>query len=44
MAKLMNIDKRGSPIGEFDLYDYGLPTIKAYLYNEITNGGNEGGK
>ena len=44
MAKLMNIDKRGSPIGEFDLYDYGLPTIKAYLYHEITNGGNEGGK
>ena len=40
----MDIDKKAIPIGEFDLYGYGLPTTKAYLYHEITKGGNEGGK
>ncbi len=32
----------GKIIGEFDLYDYGLPTIKGYLFHQISNGGNDG--
>ena len=32
----------GKIIGEFDLYNYGLPTTKAYLYHQISNGGNTG--
>lgn len=44
MAQHMNNDNIGTLIGEFDLYDYGLPTTKAYLYHKITNGGNDGEK
>ena len=44
MAKLMDIDEKGTIIGEFDLYDYGLPTTKAYLYHVVTKGDNDGGK
>ncbi len=40
---MMSIDN-GTIIGEFDLYDYGLPTTKGYLYHQVTNGGNEGEK
>ncbi len=38
---MSSIDK-GKIIGEFDLYDYGLPTTKGYLYHQISNGGNDG--
>ena len=31
---------KGLIIGEFDLYDYGLPTKKGYLFHQISNGGN----
>ena len=34
--------EKGKIIGEFDLYDYGLPTTKGYLCHQITNGGNTG--
>ena len=34
--------EKGKIIGEFDLYDYGLPTTKGYLYHQISNGGNSG--
>ena len=44
MTTLMDINKKGEIIGAFDLYDYGLPTTKAYLYHQITEGGNDGGK
>ena len=36
--------EKGSIIGEFDLYDYGLPTTKGYLLHQISNGGNSGTK
>lgn len=38
----MNSIEKGKIIGEFDLYDYDLPTKNAYLYHMISNGGNEG--
>ena len=34
--------EKGHIIGEFDLSDYGLPTTKAYLLHQISNGGNYG--
>lgn len=34
--------EKGKIIGEFDLYDYGLPTKKGYLFHQISNGGNFG--
>lgn len=40
---MTSIDK-GKIIGEFDLYDYGLPTTKGYLFHQISNGGNTGEK
>ena len=40
----MTTIENGNIIGEFDLYDYGLPTKKAYLYHQLTNGGNEGNR
>lgn len=40
---MTSIDK-GKIIGEFDLYDYDLPTKKGYLLHQVSNGGNEGGK
>ncbi len=39
---MISIEK-GQIIGEFDLYDYGLPTTKGYLVHQISNGGNDGG-
>lgn len=36
--------EKGKIIGEFDLYDYGLPTTKGYLYHQVSHGGNDGGK
>ena len=36
--------KKGNIIGEFDLYDYWLPTTKGYLFHQVTNGGNSGNK
>lgn len=36
--------EKGKIIGEFDLYDYGLPTIKGYLFHQVTNGGSILGK
>ena len=36
--------EKGKIIGEFDLYDYGLPTKKGYLFHQISNGGNDGVK
>ena len=38
----MSILEKGRIIGEFDLYNYGLPTKKGYLFHQITHGGNEG--
>ena len=35
--------EKGKIIGEFDLYDYGLPTTKGYLFHQVSNGGNTGG-
>lgn len=35
--------EKGKIIGEFDLYDYGLPTTKGYLFHQVSNGGNAGG-
>ena len=40
MASIEN----GQIIGEFDLYDYGLPTTKGYLFHQVSNGGNSGEK
>ena len=34
--------EKGKIIGEFDLYDYGLPTNRGYLFHQISNGGNDG--
>lgn len=34
--------EKGKIIGEFDLYDYGLPTTKGYLFHQVSNGGNAG--
>ena len=34
--------EKGKIIGEFDLYDYGLPTNKGYLFHQVSNGGNSG--
>ena len=34
--------ENGEIIGEFDLCDYGLPTLKGYLFHQISNGGNFG--
>ena len=34
--------EKGKIIGEFDLYDYGLPTTKGYLVHQISHGGNTG--
>lgn len=36
--------ENGKIIGEFDLYNYGLPTTKGYLFHQISNGGNFGDK
>ena len=36
--------EKGTIIGEFDLYDYGLPTTKGYLMFQTSNGGNFGDK
>ena len=36
--------EKGKIIGEFDLYDYGLPTTKGYLFHQVTNGGSILGK
>ncbi len=36
--------EKGTIIGEFDLYDYGLPTTKGYLLHQVSNGGNNGDK
>ena len=36
--------EKGTIIGEFDLYDYGLPTNKGYLFHQVSNGGNSGKK
>ena len=36
--------ENGNLIGEFDLYDYGLPTKKGYLFHQVSNGGNTGEK
>ena len=33
---------KGKIIGEFDLYDYGLPTNKGYLFHQLSHGGNDG--
>ena len=33
--------EKGSTIGEFDLYDYGLPTTKGYLEHSLSAGGND---
>lgn len=38
-----DIFTKGKIIGEFDLYDFGLPTTKGYLYHQISHGGNDGG-
>ncbi len=40
----MAIIENGKIIGEFDLYDYGLPTTKGYLLHQVSNGGNYGDK
>ena len=34
--------EKGKIIGEFDLYDYGLPTTNGYLFHQVSNGGNSG--
>ncbi len=41
MKKVFN---NGKIIGEFDLYDYNLPTIKGYLFHQISDGGNHNDK
>lgn len=33
--------EKGKIIGEFDLYEYGLPTTKGYLFHQISHGGND---
>ena len=40
MASIEN----GKIICEFDLYNYGLPTTKGYLFHQVSNGGNYGDK
>ena len=40
----MDLLEKGKIIGEFDLYDYGLPTTNGYLVHQISNGGNYGEK
>ena len=38
---MIQLDK-GKIIGEFDLFDYDLPTQKAYLFHQVSHGGNIG--
>ena len=41
---MQTIENKGNIIGEFDLYDYGLPTTKGFLFHQLSNGGNDGEK